>query len=554
MSGNSQSQSTSSTRTAVLYARVSSARQEKEGFSVPAQIKLGDAYADKNDIDIVKVFSEAESAKRAGRDAFGDMVKFLRKNRSVRIVLFEQIDRIYRNFEDMVELDKLDVEIHETRPGGEVWTPQSSAGQLFFKHMKVAMASHTSRGIGEQASKGMLAKAEAGIYPSRAHAGYQNVKGTGGKRTISVDPETGPLVARLFDEYGTGNHSLNTLREAAFTWGLTDGRGRRLSKSSLQKILKDPFYIGKFKWRGKTYDGRHEHLTTAATFQRVQDVLERNFTKKKQRVKRKFTFQKLIACGHCGCAVVGYQVQRKTRAYRYYHCSGYKGKCPEPYVREEDLEQRFADILKQLVMPERVLGWLKVELRKDHVEHCTHQEQAVRRLRVEYDRIKKRLDAMYDDRLDGRITPEFYAEKAAGYEAEQIRVMAAIEEYRAENVTYLEEGVRILELAQSAHFAYLRQKPEDKRQLLDFVLLNSTWANGELSVTFRQPFDMLAVSVKEGGEAEDSGTPFDAEGSPRQAPRDSNPQPSVLETDALPVELEACRRYAYDRSTVPNTL
>ena len=74
--------------------------------------------------------------------------------------------------------------------------------------------------------------------------------------------------------------------------------------------------------------------------------------------------------------------------------------------------------------------------------------------------------------------------------------MAAIEDRRAENVSYLEEGVRILELAQSAHSAYLRQKPEGKKALLDFVLLNSTWANGELSVTFRQPFDMLAVAAE----------------------------------------------------------
>ena len=41
---------------AVLYARVSSDRQEREGFSIPAQIKLLQEYARNNNISIVKEF------------------------------------------------------------------------------------------------------------------------------------------------------------------------------------------------------------------------------------------------------------------------------------------------------------------------------------------------------------------------------------------------------------------------------------------------------------------------------------------------------------------
>jgi hypothetical protein len=37
----------------------------------------------------------------------------------------------------------------------------------------------------------------------------------------------------------------------------------------------------------------------------------------------------------------------------------------------------------------------------------------------------------------------------------------------------------------------------EKRRLLDFVLSNSTWGNGELTVEFRQPFDLIAVGTTE---------------------------------------------------------
>jgi len=39
---------------------------------------------------------------------------------------------------------------------------------------------------------------------------------------------------------------------------------------------------------------------------------------------------------------------------------------------------------------------------------------------------------------------------------------------------------------------FAEQSASEKRRLLEFVLSNSFWANGELTPEFRQPFDMLA--------------------------------------------------------------
>ena len=55
---------------AVIYARVSSDEQQKEGFSIPAQIDLLKSYAEKNNIEVVKVYEESQTAKQAGRAKF----------------------------------------------------------------------------------------------------------------------------------------------------------------------------------------------------------------------------------------------------------------------------------------------------------------------------------------------------------------------------------------------------------------------------------------------------------------------------------------------------
>ena len=68
---------------AVSYARVSSTEQEKEGFSIPAQQDLLRAFAEKNNIEIVKEFSEAETAKDTGRHKFKEMLLYLKNSNQV---------------------------------------------------------------------------------------------------------------------------------------------------------------------------------------------------------------------------------------------------------------------------------------------------------------------------------------------------------------------------------------------------------------------------------------------------------------------------------------
>jgi DNA invertase Pin-like site-specific DNA recombinase len=74
-------------KSAVIYARVSSKEQEKEGFSIPAQLKLLHEYAMEEGFQVIREFVDVETAKTAGRSQFGEMVKFLHTNREARVCL-----------------------------------------------------------------------------------------------------------------------------------------------------------------------------------------------------------------------------------------------------------------------------------------------------------------------------------------------------------------------------------------------------------------------------------------------------------------------------------
>jgi hypothetical protein len=182
----------------------------------------------------------------------------------------------------------------------------------------------------------------------------------------------------------------------------------------------------------------------------------------------------------------------KKGRYVYYHCTGYKGKCPEPYTREEVLSDKFAEVLKHLVFDDAILGWVKEALRQSHNDELQFHEESIKRVRAEYDRLQKRLDAMYVDKLDGKIDQGFYDSRAAEWRTEQNRLLRIVEEHQEANRNYLDEGVQLLELSQRAHELFLKQDPRQQRRLLDFVLSNCKWKDNELSVTLRQPFDLIA--------------------------------------------------------------
>src|SRR6266851_5284867 len=79
----------------VLYARVSSKDQEREGFSIPAQLRLLRDYAASKGFTIAHEFTDVETAKASGRTNFGQMLTYLKKHSGVcRTILLEKTDRL----------------------------------------------------------------------------------------------------------------------------------------------------------------------------------------------------------------------------------------------------------------------------------------------------------------------------------------------------------------------------------------------------------------------------------------------------------------------------
>jgi site-specific DNA recombinase len=492
----------SRTATAVMYARVSSKDQEREGFSIPAQTKLLREYARQQRLTVLREFVDVETAKQAGRGGFGEMLDFLKANPSCRTILVEKTDRLYRNFRDYVTLEELSVAVHFVKEH-TIISPESRSSDKLMHNIKVAMAKNYVDNLSEEVRKGLREKAEQGHWPSVAPVGYVNNVVT---HRIEVDPVRGPFVTRLFELYATGEYSLKTITRKAYEIGLRHPRAdRRMTKSEIHRMLQRLVYTGEFVWKGTRYAGSHQPLVPCETFDAVQATLGRK--PRARYPKQRHAFMGLLTCARCGCAMTA---EKKKGKYVYYRCTGYKGACGNVYVREELLADLLGEVITPIQITPAVAEEIATALRTSDEAGEQRRCDALRLLDQRRRTIVSKLDRGYEDLLAGRISDEFWSRKSKQWEEELAAVDAQRPRLEAPRPLASATGERILELAKKAEILYKSQNPAEQRRLLETVLSNCTFDRGSLCPTYTKPFDLFVLGNETGG---------------WRGRRDSNPRP-----------------------------
>ena len=226
-------------------------------------------------------------------------------------------------------------------------------------------------------------------------------------------------------------------------------------------------------------------------WEEVQALLERRAQTKQHRIKHDFAFTGFIRCGHCGCGLVG---ELKKQKYVYYHCTGHRGKCEEPYAREEVVQDQFAAALKEPVIPPGILAWLQESVSKSDLNERAARDREVKRLEEQHRRLGSKLDVLNDDRLEGRISPEMYDRKALECRKQVTALERRIDDIRARAPAPVQGAIDLMELASRAADLFVIQPPHEKQAFLRLVLKSAAWRHGELQTQFEEPFENLRRS------------------------------------------------------------
>lgn len=475
---------------AVIYARVSSGRQEKEGFSIPAQIEFLTEYARKNNFVVVEMFVESETAKKAGRKQFNKMLSFINEN-GIDAILAEKTDRVYRNLKDYLTLDEFKhLEVHLVKEG-MVISENASSHVKFIHGIKVLMAKNYIDNLSEEVKKGKNKKAQLGYYPQQAPVGYMNVEGPDKKRIIVPDPDKSKFIKRLFELYSSGVYSVMELRKKLYKEGFNH-KGKAYSRTKLLFILHDCFYIGKFIYNGVIYDGKHEPLIDAELFNTVQ----KSFNQSKARSHDvEFSYMGLIKCGHCGCQLTA---ELKKGKYIYYHCTGRRGgTCKKDWIREEQLDKVLLDLIKRIPPPDgKLFDIIREGIKESRKLKGEYESASIEDIQKQINKLQNRIDNLYTDKLDGKISEEFWREKHNKWYAEKDDLLDRLKSINGAARTF-DEGANLLEnFCKYAPQRYLEANAKTKQQILKIIGSNFIYKDKKLSVELSSVFDLLLNSQK----------------------------------------------------------
>jgi len=483
----------------VVWARVSS-REQKEGYSLDAQLRATRDRAAKNGWTILREFVVAESAKRgAERLAFNEMFSWVRANarrEGIKAILAHKLDRVCRNMRDAVRLQGLEDECGVQLAFVENQFGPGAAGAFSFNIM-AAVAQYYSDNLRNEVLKGMDEKVKQGWPTGRAPFGYLNVENK--DEPVQPHPVEGKTVVRIFSLFASGQHTLDTMVDALAAEGHTYRPSQpKFTRTTLAYILKNRFYRGELVRNGKTYPGKFKLIVDPQTFDACQDLLAgRNRRTGSPEI---MLSGGILRCAICGFAMTGEVIHKKLsggghKDYVYYRCSGSHKVADHPVVRwrEADLEQAIlADLGSMRITEPRIQKWFRQTLEAAFGDMATTEAERRRLLGKRRTELANMQDRLLNAFLAGTVDEAVFNAKSAELKAQQAEVERQLDGAGAMTEEAGKLALSVFDFSQNLAEIWRGSNSATRRQVLEAVSLNRTLSDTSLCLTKRKPFDFLA--------------------------------------------------------------
>ena len=238
-----------------IYVRVSTQEQAKEGLSIDAQIDKCRAFCQARDWKVFKIYKDAGfSAGSLNRPALELLLRDAQEKK-FKIILVHKIDRFSRKLKDLIMiLEELkDKEINFTSVTEQIDTT-SAMGEAFFQI--IGVFAQLERGmVRERVEMAFDRKVKFGEALFRAPYGYvyQNKK-------LVPDPENSAKIREIFEMWAR-DIDYKVISEKF-----------KIPVSTFYQIIKNQIYIGKIKYRGKMYKGKHKPIIDEELFNRANKI------------------------------------------------------------------------------------------------------------------------------------------------------------------------------------------------------------------------------------------------------------------------------------------
>ena len=491
--------------TAVIYARYSSDNQREE--SIEGQIRECTAYAEKNDITIVKHYIDrAISAKTDNRPQFQQMIKDSDK-KLFDIVLVWKLDRFARNRYDSAryktQLKKNGVKLMSA-------TEIISEGPegIILESVLEGYAEYYSADLSEKVVRGMTENALKGIYNGGTIPFGYMIDET---RHYQPDPLLAPYVEQTFQKYADGA-TMTDLRDWLKAHNIKNSMGGEMSYNTIQRMLSNRRYIGELRLRDVVQPNAIPALVSEDLFNKVQEKLAKN--KKapaRHKAEESYLLTTKLYCGKCGALMFGESgVSHTGKMYTYYKCAAAKKKktCDKKAVRKQWLEDLVVNETMKLVEDDASMNAIIAKVMELQNQESTDLPIYEKQLKETEVGITNMLNA-----IQMGILTSSTKERLEALEEQRKELQARIAEERLAKPKMKEEFVRFWLL----RFRKLDMTQPEQRQALVDTFINAIYLyDDKVLITFNYKEGTETVAFGEAVKAEKS-SDMSARGAPENA-------------------------------------
>ena len=397
-----------------LYARKSTDVEDKQVRSIEDQIAELRAFAKQENLNVVDIFIEKQSAKIPGRPIFNEMLNKI-ENGEANGILAWHADRLARNSVDGGKIIYLlDCGRIQTLKFPTLWFENTPQGK-FMLNIVFGQSKYYVDSLSENTKRGLRQKVKRGEYPGPAPIGYINDSRT---KSVVADRKKAKVIRGAFELYAKGNSRLEDISDFLAQRGILSRGGKKIHKTRATFILSNPFYTGLFRYSKELHEGKHEPIIAKKIFDKVQEVLKQRGRPHHKTKYKPQDYCGLLKCGTCGMSITGeYRVKKQKNGnihdYIYYHCTkkNKSVKCPEPCIRQEELDRQISSLLQKFSLradwAEKLLQMAEVNKNKSAQSVSAFVSESQNTIRI----INEKLQRLLDGYLEQDIEREIYREK-----------------------------------------------------------------------------------------------------------------------------------------------
>ena len=467
-----------------IYARKSTDSEDKQILSIEAQLTELKEFATKENLFIKDELFESKTAKEPGRLVFNEMIQRIERNEANAILAWHP-DRLARNSLDGGKV----IYLTDTEKLVDLRFPtykfENTAQGKFMLSIIFGQSKYYIDNLSENVKRGFRQKLRRGEYPGFAPLGYKNNTLT---HSIEIVPEDAQKIRKLFESYATGRYSLDAIRKLAAASGLASRRKRgNLSNSNIERLLKNPFYYGAFRFNNELYEGTHPPLISKELFDKAQAAFSLR-SKPHKNGPHYHTFRGFIRCEKCGCMITS-EIQKQR--YIYYRCTKKHGECREPFMREEALVNQIDNAIDKVSIRDDLKKFLFSKIDEERSTSSSASSPSLS-INSRINDIDKKLEFLLDGYINQVVSEEEYKDKKSSLLNKKLELKESLMKIEGKGNVWLELTQEFVTSAGQASYIATKGNLEEKREYLKKIGSNFRLSGAKLLFSYRLPYLFLA--------------------------------------------------------------